>query len=133
MIDVSVTSSLVVVTASTATTASKDILRVQKFVIVRAKERSRGSSNRVRPEISQRRQRAFEESTQREPSDLELVEELPSREATQATQIPETQPQQVSRNRGERRRERGRGEAEDEARDDQIADVSDDMMISFQM
>ncbi len=79
VIDVSVTSSLVVVTASTATTASKDILRVQKFAIVRAKERPRGSSNRVRPEISQRRQRAFEESTQREPSDLELVEELSSR------------------------------------------------------
>ena len=40
MIDVLVTSSLVVVTASIATTASKDILRVQKLIIVRAKERS---------------------------------------------------------------------------------------------
>ncbi len=63
MIDMSVTSSLIVVTASIATTASKDILRVQKFVIVRAKERPRDSSNRVRSEISQRRQQAFEEST----------------------------------------------------------------------
>ncbi len=52
MIDVSVTSSLVVVTASTATAASEDILRVQKLAIVRAKGRSRGSSNRVRPGIS---------------------------------------------------------------------------------
>ncbi len=64
MIDVSVTSSFVIITASIATTASKDILRVQKLIIVRAKERSRGSSNRVRSEISQRRQRVFEESTQ---------------------------------------------------------------------
>jgi len=40
MIDMSVTSSFVVVTASIATTASEDILRVQKLAIVRAKERS---------------------------------------------------------------------------------------------
>ncbi len=40
MIDVSVTSFSVVVTASIATTASEDILRVQKPAIVRAKGRS---------------------------------------------------------------------------------------------
>ncbi len=95
-IDVSVTSSFVVVTASIATTASKDILRVQKLIIVRAKKRSQNSSNRVRSEISQRRQRVFEESTQRESSDFELVKELSSREAIQTTQISETQSQQVS-------------------------------------
>ena len=133
MIDMSVTSSLVVVTASITTTASKDILRVQKLVIVRAKERSRDSSNRVRSEVSQRRQQAFEESTQRESSDFELVKELSSREAIQTTQISETQSQQVSWDHDEHERERERDEAEDEARDDQIADVSDDMMISFQM
>ncbi len=65
VIDVPATPSPVVVTASTATTAPEDILRVQKPAIVRAKGRPRGSSNRVRPEVSQRRQRAFEESTQR--------------------------------------------------------------------
>ncbi len=52
VIDVPVTSSLVVVTAATATAALKDILRVQKLAIVRAKGRPRGSSNRVRPGIS---------------------------------------------------------------------------------
>ncbi len=39
MIDMPVTPSPVVVTASIATTASEDILRVQKPAIVRAKER----------------------------------------------------------------------------------------------
>ena len=65
MIDVSVTSSFVIITASIATTISKDILRVQKFIIVRVKERSQDSFNHVRSKISQRRQQAFEESTQR--------------------------------------------------------------------
>jgi len=59
----------------------------------------------------------------------ELVEELPPRETIQATQIPETQPQQAPRSRDERER----GEARDEARGDQIADVSESIMTSFQM
>ena len=67
----------------------------------------------------------------------ELVEELPSRGATQATQIPETQPQQAPRDREgrgrERERGRGRGEARGEARGGQIAGVPDGMMTSFQM
>jgi len=95
-IDVSVTSSFVVVTASIATMTSKDILRVQKLIIVRVKKQSQNSSNCVRSEISQRRQRVFEEFTQRESSDFELVKELLSREAIQTTQISETQSQQVS-------------------------------------
>ncbi len=122
MIDMSVTSSLVVVTASIATAASEDILRVQESAIVRAKGRPRGSSNRVRSGASQRRQQAFEESTQREPSGFELVEELPSRGATQATQ-----PQQAPRGR------EGRGRGRSEARGGQIAGVPDSMMTSFQM
>jgi len=52
VIDVPVTSSLVIITASTATAAPEDILRVQKPAIVRAKGRPRGSSNRVRPGVS---------------------------------------------------------------------------------
>ncbi len=128
MIDMSVTSSLVIVTASIATTTSKNILRVQKLVIVRAKERSWDSSNRVRSEISQRRQQVFEESTQREPSGFELVKELSSHEAIQATQ-----PQQASRSREGRERERERERERSEARGGQIAGVSDSMMTSFQM
>lgn len=136
VIDIPVTPSPVVVTASTATAASEDILRVQEPAIVRAKGRPRGSSNRVRSWASQPRQRAFEESTQREPSGFELVEELPSRGATQATQ-----PQQVPRGRGGRGRGRGRSEARGGARSrarsgargGQIASVPDSMMTSFQM
>jgi hypothetical protein len=38
MIDMSITSSLVIITASIATMTSKDILCIQKLIIVKAKE-----------------------------------------------------------------------------------------------
>ncbi len=134
MIDISVTSSFIIVTASITTMTLKDILRVQKLVIVRVKKWSWDSSNCVRSKISQRRQQVFEESTQRESSDFKLMKELSSREAIQTTQS-----QQVSRDHEEweqeqeQERSEARDEARSEARDDQIAGVSDSMMISFQM
>jgi len=57
------------------------------------------------------------------------VKELSSRKTTQITQISETQSQQVSRSRDEHEQD----EARDEAKDDQIADVSESIMIFFQM
>lgn len=63
-----------------------DILRVQEPAIVKVKGRPAGGLNRVwarasqRLTAAQRRQRAFHESTQREPSDFEYAQ----------TQIPDS-------------------------------------------
>lgn len=113
-----------------------DILRVQEPAVVKAKGRPPGALNRVwagatqRPTASQRRQRAFEESTQREPSGFEYAQ----------TQIPDSQPSPPTQSqRGERggrqRGERGgaRRRAAARALEGQTGSVPAFYMGSFQM
>ncbi len=124
------------------TPSPPQILQIQEPAIVRAKGRPPGSQNRLwagvapsQPTASQRRrQQAFEDSTQRQPSGFELTPELPS------SQVPDSQSQSQrggpqrggrgGRQRGGRggRQRGGRGGAEG-----QIGDVPASYMGSFQM
>ncbi len=100
--------------------------------VVKAKGRPPGALNRAwagasqRPTAAQRRQRAFDESTQREPSGFEYAQ----------TQIPDSQPPPpIQSQRGGRggRQRGGRGGARGRAAGDQIRDVPASYMGSFQM
>lgn len=114
----------------------KDILRIQEPAVVKAKGRPLGALNKAwtgtsqRSTTSQRRQQAFEDSTQREPSGFEYAQ----------TQIPDSQPPQPiqSRRGGLGSRQRGgRGAGGATARggasNSQIRGIPSFYMGTFQM
>ncbi len=132
------------------TPSSPQILQIQEPAIVRVKDRSPGSQNRLwagvtspQPTASQRRrQQTFEDFTQRQPFGFELTPKLPS------SQVPDSQsqsqrggPQRGGRGdrqrggRGDRQRggRGGRQRGERGGAESQIGDVPASYMGSFQM
>jgi len=115
----------------TPSSPPRNVLLIQEPAVVKAKGRPRGAQNRLwagaapsRSTASQRRrQQAFENFTQREPSSFELTPELPS------SQVPNSQSQSQ---RGGRRRGR-RGGARGGAAEGQTGDVPASYTGSFQM
>ncbi len=108
------------------TSSASDILRIQEPAVMKLKGRSSGALNKVRAGASQRRRRAFEKSTRREPSDFEYAQ----------TQIPDSQPPPPTQSQRDRREGRQRGErggARGATVGGHISGVPESYMSSFQM